>query len=97
MDSWPEQDRRRKEPWQVEVDKKLFELNKNQRCLKEGFDKFQETYGELLKDTLESRARKAKLWEAAVTKLVTGGIWAAVIFLLLAAYKAFIGNLRSML
>lgn len=97
METWPEHDRRRKEPWQIEVDKKLFEQAKNIKCLKEGWEGFLATYGELLKDTLEAKARKERLWEAAMTKLVTGGLWAAALFLALAAYKAFVGGIKEIL
>lgn len=48
------------------------------RCLKQSDDDFNRTYGDLLKDTLEAKALKSKLWAAVAEELVRKGVWAAL-------------------
>lgn len=75
------------------MEKDLRETRKDMRCVQETWEAFQNDYGSLLKETLTARATRAKLWSAAMEKLVTNGIWAAIVLLGLALWNHFLGSL----
>lgn len=48
-------------------------------CIKRRGDEFEKTYGDLLKETLEARAARAKLWALACEEVVKKGVWAGLL------------------
>lgn len=62
----------------AELRERIEGVEKIVTCLKKSDDEFNRTYGDLLKETLEAKATKSKLWAAAMEELVRKGVWAAL-------------------
>lgn len=76
---WDGHDRRAPDSWRSTIEERIERIEGSVGCIKRHSEDFQRTYGDLLKETLESRATRAKLWATATEELVKKGIWAALL------------------
>lgn len=63
------------------MEQRMERIEASVACVKRRGDEFQQMYGEALKEILESKAARAKLWATAQEELVKKGVWAALLFL----------------
>ncbi|MCZ2110985.1 MAG: hypothetical protein LC118_15690 [Dehalococcoidia bacterium] len=70
-----------------ELSERVERVEQSVCCLKTSMEEFHKEYGDILRETLEASRSRAKLKAAVAEKLVTGGIWAALAFLALAAWE----------
>lgn len=75
---WNGVDRRQQDPWRHDMEQRMERIESTVKCIKTRSDSFEETYGELLRETLEARASRSRLWAVATEELVKKGIWAAL-------------------
>lgn len=97
QDEWDGKERRQEDPWRVRIEEDIKEIKAAQRCMSREWGKFMTSYEDTLKETVESKARREKLWAAATEKLVTAGVWAAVVFLAGVVITGLKINLRTFL
>jgi hypothetical protein len=94
--NWDGIERRHTDPWRTSVEERIERIETTVNCIKKARDEFNETYGDLLKETVEARARKAKLWAAAAEELVKKGVWAAFAFVVVAVAVAAKGWVKGL-
>jgi len=80
-------ERRLIDQWRTSVEERVERMENTLECIKRNTDQFHNGYGDLLRELLESRARKEKLKTAAMERLVSGGIWGVVIFIGFACWE----------
>lgn len=81
MNEYQGEERRAADPWRDLMEERMDRIEKAVTCVRAHNEEFSQTYGLILKETLESRASRAKLWAIATEELVKKGVWAALVFL----------------
>jgi uncharacterized protein YabN with tetrapyrrole methylase and pyrophosphatase domain len=81
MNDYHGEERRKDDPWREQMEERMTRMEGAVSCIKRHGEEFNEMYGSILKETLEARATRAKLWAVATEELVRKGIWAALLVL----------------
>lgn len=76
---------RNDEQWKQNLSDRLDKIEASLDCIRKARQDFDRQYGDLLKETLDARALRSKLWATATEELVRKGVWFAAVALIIGA------------